>query len=167
MTIQERQNICTLANAVLRGADATLPEQEIAERYATMRSGLEAYGCDCIELSKLYDHPGLWQEGAGLILMSNFQPEQGGVITKDLPEGCSVLHREHGVGNVTINKTIRTDSPANSCWGHGEDIRIIWVDFYGEVRQMLVNETYLTIFFNPLRLDLRPNVQKSISEDRR
>jgi hypothetical protein len=165
-TTQERENICTLSNAVIRGADSNLPEEAIAELYVVMVSGLEAYGSDCLELAELYDHPTSRREGAGLILKANFQPEQGGIVSEDLPEGCSVLHKTFGVGNVTLNRTIRTDSPANSCWGCGEDIRIIWVDFYGEARQMPVDETYLTIFLDPLRLDLRPNV-KGPNEARR
>ena len=146
LSCQEKENLCTLANAVLRGSEEGLCEPLLAERYSVMRSGVLAYGSDCLGICDLYDRDEFRVTGAALILLLNYGPTYRGIIRADLPEGCSVIHKTYGAGVVTINKTIKSNSSAHSCWGHGDDIRAIWIDFDGNVVPMKPAEEYLTIF---------------------
>lgn len=145
LSAQEKENLCTLANAVLRGAEEGLLEEMMAERYSALRGGCQAYGSDCLGICDLYDRDEFRVTGAALILLLNYGPTYRGPIPTDLPEGSSVVHRKYGTGVVTINKTIKSNSSAHSCWGNGDDIRAIWIDFDGSVMPMKPAEEYLTI----------------------
>jgi hypothetical protein len=145
LSAQEKENLCTLACAVIRGCKEGLPEEVVAERYSLMYSAVLAYGSDLINICQMYDRAENREDGAGLVLMLNYGPQTNGTIPQDLPEGSSVIHETFGVGEVLVNKIVRTNSPANSMWGHGEDFRMIAVEFFDGTHWMKPDENYLSI----------------------
>jgi len=145
LSVQERENLCTLANAVIRGSKEGLPEEVIAERYSLMYSAVLAYGSDLVNICQMYDRAEYREDGAGLILMLNYGPTYSGTIPEDLPEGRSVIHETFGVGEVHVNKVVKSSSPGTSCLGKSADFRMIAIEFFDGVHWMKPDEQYLAI----------------------
>jgi hypothetical protein len=146
LTAEQKLKLATLAHSVIHGIlEESLPEEIIAERYSRMYAAALAFGSDLVNICQMYDRAENREDGAGLVLMLNYGPQTNGTIPEDLPEGSSVIHATFGVGEVHVNKTVRTNSPANSMWGHGDDFRMIAIEFFDGVHWMNPDEEYLYV----------------------
>jgi hypothetical protein len=130
LSSQEKENIITLARAVLSGPHPSPNE------YALLGTALRDY--EAVEYLAIFDEndkPGLQQNGAVLI-WHLLDPLTKSELPSDLPEESLVVHSQNGLGTLRVNGSAADGS-----------IRIICIDFHrGGFTYVRARDEYLGFY---------------------